>query len=184
MRQELIDFLRGELPEEEERAVRTRLKTDAALAQEMAELQALLGLMRRGEEIEPSRELRATIVAAAERATAPGVAQRIWAIPGLVRHRFQQSLAFRVAAVSLGVHLIAMAVLFQFSVTGKTPGHRITIGWVIAPEDLPLYRPDQTFTMRLSMRRLSHSARLDKVGIEGQQSAIEKGIDDSHNRSA
>jgi len=178
MNQELIEFLRGELAEGEARELRARLADDADLARELSELQALFGFMRRGEEIVPSRELRAAVADAAERATAPSLIQQLAALPGLVRHRFRQSLAFRIAAVSLAVHLVAMGILFQVSVTRSQPRNPIEIGVRVAPEDLPLYRPDATFTLRLSQRRLPHAARLRKVGVQGQERAIRRGLDE------
>jgi len=176
MNQELIDFLRGELDDEHADRIRARLRSDAALAREYAELEALFGLMRRGEELDPSAALRQTVMAAAERSCRPSWAERLRALPGLFRFRFQRSLGFRVAIVSLAAHLLLMAVLFQVTVIGpRRPGGLPEV--VVRPsDDTPVHRPEPSFAIRLLQRRLPHDARLAQVGVPGQADAIRDGL--------
>ncbi|MHC4959038.1 MAG: anti-sigma factor [Planctomycetota bacterium] len=174
MNQELLDLLHGELPEDQAQALKKRLASDPALARELEELEALFNLMRRGEEIEPAPETRDRVYTAAVHATAPGLWEQVKALPGLFRFRFRKSVAFRIAAVSLGAHLIAMAVLFQFSLA-KEPG-RTGIDMTVVEEDAPDLRPDASYVARLKLRRL-HGARLKRLGLPGQQQTIDKGID-------
>ncbi len=175
MRQELIDLLRGELAPAEETELRARLRTDAALTHEFEELQALSQFMCRGEEIEPSPEGRAVLMAAAERASRPSFVQQLRALPGLFRYRFQKSLAFRIAAVSLTVHLIAMGVLFQMSVPDRDAPDGGIVSFIV--EETPDLRPDTSFVRSLSQRRAPHTVRLQRFGLAGQQLLIDHGID-------
>lgn len=174
MRQELIDLLHGELAPDEERALRERLATDAELARELEELEGLLSLMKQGEQIEAPAALRAHVRAAAERAVRPTLIQQIKALPGLVRYRFRRSVAFRVAAISLGAHLILMAVLFHVSLKQRRAERRMP-GFAWKPE-IEQVQPDSALVARLKQRRLPHLV-LRRVGIAGQKEAIEAGLD-------
>ena len=70
-RQELIDWLLGELTSEREEALKAEVRRDPAIQRELQELEALFGLMRRGEEIEVEPRVRATVMREARRLTRP-----------------------------------------------------------------------------------------------------------------
>ncbi|MHC5012713.1 MAG: hypothetical protein ACYTG6_17495 [Planctomycetota bacterium] len=144
------------------------------MARELEELEALVSLMRRGEEVEPAPETRDRVYTAAVRATAPGFWEQVKAVPGLFRFRFRKSIAFRVAAISLGAHLIAMAVLFQFSIAKKPDSAGIDM--TVVEEDTPDLRPSASYVARLRLRGL-HGARLKRLGLPDQQATIDKGIE-------
>jgi hypothetical protein len=176
MRQELIDLLLGELEPEADKALRERLRGEPALRKELGELEALFALMRRGEEIEPSPELRRALVAEAERRLAPSLWSQLRQLPELLAYRFQSSLRFRVATVSLGIHLAAMVVLSIVLIERPRPDtHTVQLTW--QPEEAPIQRPEASFVSRLQFRRLPHAPRLKKFGVVGQADAIEQGIE-------
>ena len=79
------------------------------------------------------------------------------------------------ATISLGAHLIAMAVLFQFSVRGKAAPTPADIR--VAGIEEPDLRPAPRFVATLSMRRLPHHLPLQRVGIAGQADAIRAGLE-------
>jgi hypothetical protein len=175
MRQELIDLLLGELEPEAAEALKERLRREPALARELGQLEALRALMRRGEEIEPSPEMRQMLVAEAERRTAPSLWQQLRQLPGLLQYRFQHSLRFRVATVSLGIHLAAMVVLSIVLIEGPRANRPpVQVTW--KEEEAPIQRPASEFSARLNMRRLPHGPRLKKFGVGGQAQAIEQGL--------
>ena len=177
MNQELIDLMRGELSAPEERALRRRLAGDPALAGELKELQSLFALMQRHEQVEPTAAGIRRVQAAAERSCRPGSWARLRALPGLVRFRFRYSAGFRIAAVSLCAHLILMGVLFQFRVLGpKTSRNQPDIGFAI-DEETPDIRPARAFVASLRLRRAPHIVRLKRLGVPGQQLAIEAGLE-------
>ena len=122
MNSELVDLLLGELEPERESLIRDQLQRSAKLRSELAEIEALFGFMRRGEQVEVDRSIREHVMAEARRVTAPSLAQRVRAIPALVRYRFRHSRGFRVATISVGVHLAVMLVLYQFVI--RTDGER------------------------------------------------------------
>jgi len=175
MRQELIDLLLGELEPEAAEALKDRLRREPALAKELGQLEALIALMRRGEEIEPSPEMRRLLVAEAERRTAPSPWQQLRQLPGLLQYRFRHSLRFRVATVSLGIHLAAMVVLSIVLIEGPRANRPpVQVTW--KEEEAPIQRPASSFVARLTLRRLSHAPRLKKFGVAGQAQAIEQGL--------
>ncbi|MHC4931590.1 MAG: hypothetical protein ACYTGV_05295 [Planctomycetota bacterium] len=174
MNQELIDLVRGELSSTEERDLRARIAREPALARELKELESLFGLMRRGEEIEAPGSTRVRVLRAARRATAPSLLKQVASIPALVRYRFQQSVAFRVAAISLCAHLIVMGVLFQLSVPKGGPESASELHVIKTP---PRVNPKSDVVRRLTMRRMPHQARLASVGVEGQGETIRTGIE-------
>jgi hypothetical protein len=175
MRQELIDLLLGELEPEAAEALKERLRREPALAKELGQLEALFALMRRGEEIEPSPEMRQRLVAEAERLTAPSLWQQLRQLPGLLQYRFRSSLRFRVATVSLGIHLAAMVVL-SIVLIERPRASRLPVQVTWKEADAPIQRPASEFTARLSLRLLPHAPRLKKFGVDGQARAIEQGI--------
>jgi len=175
-RAELIDLLLGDLEPAEDEALRARVRSEPALQRELGELEALFGLMRRGEEIEADPAVHESIMREARRMTAPSLFERLAALPDLFRFRFRRSLAFRVAAVSLGVHLIAVAVLWQFDIGGASaPEHGLKLAFH-PDEEVPEYRPDREFVFRLGRARVSRSLRLKQFGAEGQRDDIRTGI--------
>ena len=177
MNQELLDLYLGELPEERAGELRARLRDDAALQSEWAELEALFGFMRQGEEIESDPSIRRVVMAEARHATAPSLFERLRALPALVGYRFRHSRVFRIAAVSLGVHLLAMGVLYQFVVRERPEAqpYEVQVGAVDAPE--AEIRPDATFVQHLRLARASRPARLRRFGVAGQARAIREGIE-------
>ncbi|MHC4133606.1 MAG: hypothetical protein ACYS0K_01355 [Planctomycetota bacterium] len=174
MRQELIDLLLGELEPDAAAALRERLRTEPALVKELGELEALFALMRRGEEIEPSPEMRRALVAEAERRTAPSLWQQLRQLPELLAYRFRHSLRFRVATVSLGIHLVAMVVLSIVLIELPRAAREPVL--IVKEEEKPIHRPASSFVARLSLRRLPHAPRLKKFGVAGQAHAIEQGL--------
>jgi len=176
MNQDLLDLILGELDPAREAALRARLAQDAGLRAELTQLEALFGFMRRGEEIEPDPAVRTHVMAEARRLARPPLLQRLRALPALFRFRFRHSRAFRVAAVSLGAHLLVMLVLLQFVVRTR-PAERDT---VIDSANLkllvPEVRPEESFVLRLSLARVSRSARLGQWGVDGQREAIRAGV--------
>ena len=108
MRQELIDLILGELEGERAEEVRAQVRQDPKLARELDELTALFGLMRRGDEVEAPDAMRATVLAAAAKATRPSLWQRIRQVPSLASFRFRNSLGFRIAAYPLTLLSAAM----------------------------------------------------------------------------
>lgn len=176
MRQELIDLLLGELEPDAAKALGERLRAEPALARELRELEALFAFVRRGEEIEPSPELRRAIVAEAERRTAPSLWQQLRQLPELLQHRFRHSLRFRVATVSLGVHLIAMVVLSIVLIERPRSPGAVQVTW--KEEDQPIQRPADSFVARLKVRLLPHGPRLKRFGVPGQAEAIERGLNE------
>jgi len=177
MRQELIDFVLQDMEPDAARALEERLRREPALQRELAELEALFGLMRRGEEVEPGAELRAAVMAAADRALAPSLWQRVRQMPGLFRFRFRTSLRFRVAAISLCAHLALMVILLQILWVDPAHGPRGTVlVFPPNPEEVPIQPPSESFVMRLSQRRLPHETRLKQFGVAGQDAAIERGL--------
>jgi len=173
IRQELLDYLRGELDSGAAEALRARLASDAKLHREMRELESLLRFMRAGEEIEPSAGLQEALAGAAAKLARPSLLDRLARIPGLFAFRFRISVAFRVAAISLGAHLIAMAILFQVYVVSPQNNHGVAIAVGEMP---PVQRPAAEFVLRLRQRRAPHAARLRRYGLAGQEAVIRKGI--------
>ncbi len=175
-RAELIDLLLGDLEPAEDEALRARVRNEPALQRELSELEALFGLMRRGEEIEADPAVHESIMHEARRITRPSLLKRLAALPALFRFRFRHSLVFRVAAVSLGVHLIAVAVLWQIDLGGaNAPENGIKLAFH-PDEEVPEYRPDREFVFRLGRARVSRSLRLKQFGTEGQRADIRTGI--------
>ena len=174
---ELLDLLLGELEPAREAALRTRLRDDAALRAELAELEALFGLMRRGEEIEADPAVHDRVMEEARRLTRPTVLQWIRSIPELVRFRFQHSRGFRVAAISLGVHIVVMVALLQFMVRSNADRTPPAFELGQTETDEPEIRPDAAFVQRLTFARTSRSVRLHKHGVKGQRTAIHDGIE-------
>jgi len=176
MRQELIDLLLGELEPDAAAALQERLRTEPALAKELGELEGLFALMRRGEEIEPSAEMRRALVAEAVRRTAPSLWQQLGQLPELLAYRFRHSMRFRVATVSLGIHLVAMVVLSIVLIELPRAARDNSPVLVVNEEEKPIHRPASSFVARLSLRRLPHAPRLKKFGVAGQAQAIERGL--------
>jgi len=180
-RQELLDLLLGELDSQREDELKSRLQGEPELQRELAELESLFGFMRRGEEIEADPAIRTRVMREAERATRPSFAKRLASLPGLFRFRFQRSLVFRVAAVSLAVHLVVVAVMWNVYVRKYDAAPVITAGPFIPsdPADRPVpdYRPDQAFVMRIGLARVSRSVRLKRFGVNGQREAIRSGVE-------
>lgn len=174
MRQELIDLLLGELEPAADQALRERLRADPALRKELGELEALFALMRRGEEIEPSLEMRRALVAEAERALAPSVWSQLRTLPEQLAYRFSSSLRFRVATVSLAIHLVAMVVLSIVLI--ERPRRPRDPVLIVKEAEQPILRPADSFVARLSLRRLDHVPRLKAFGVTGQAEAIERGL--------
>ncbi|MHC4955525.1 MAG: anti-sigma factor family protein, partial [Planctomycetota bacterium] len=179
-REELIDLLLGELEPARDAELRELVRGDPALQRELRELEALFGFMRQGEEIEVDPAVHATVMTEARRVTRPSLSVRLRALPQLFRFRFQRSVAFRVAAVSLGVHLVVMALLLQFDVLGPRPAEipEFEVGQV-DPDELPVpdYRPDPGFARRLGRARVSRTVRLRHYGVEGQHEAVRQGVE-------
>lgn len=179
MRQELIDLLLGELGPTERSALEARLQAEPELRAELAELESLFGFMRRGEEIEADPEVHAHVMVEARRVVRPSWVQRLRMLPDLARFRFRHSRNFRIAAVSLGVHLLVMLVLLQFFVEPRrTPDlgpFEITRGRPDAP--LADVRPSDSFVVRLSYARVARQQRLRQFGVDGQREAIRDGIE-------
>lgn len=175
MRQELIDLLLGELEPAADQALRERLRNEPALRKELGELEALFALMRRGEEIEPPLEMRRALVAEAERRLAPSVWSQLRALPEVLAFRFRSSLRFRVATVSLGIHLVAMVVLSIVLIERPQANHgSVRVVW--QEEEAPIHRPADSFVARLTFRRLPHEPRLKAFGVAGQAEAIQQGL--------
>jgi len=177
MRQELIDLLRGELSETEERDLRARLANDAALRGELDELTALFGLMRRGEEVSPNAATRAKVLAAARGAVAPSLAARLRALPGLVAFRLRRSIGFRIAAASLVAHLLLMAVLYQMTDPGLSAEREpLPFDVSVADQGPERFTPDGEFTRRLRARGYGHHLRIGLYGVEGQEHRIAEAL--------
>lgn len=176
MRQELIDLYLGELAADEADALRARIREDEGLAREYAEVAAICAFMGRGEQIEPSPAKRAELFAEIARLSRPTLWQQLRELPGLVRYRFLRSVAFRVAAVSLGIHLIAMAVLFQVYVIPPAGGPRGDGPVSVVNEDPGIHRPAPDFVARLQLRQTPHLFRLRQYGVGGQAEAIHSGL--------
>jgi len=175
-RAELIDLLLGDLEPADDEALRARVRNEPALQRELSELESLFGLMRRGEEIDVEPRVHTAIMREAKRITRPSLLERLAALPALFRFRFRHSLVFRVAAVSLGVHLIAVAVLWQIDLGGaNAPEHGLKLAFH-PDEEVPEYRPDREFVFRLGRARVSRSLRLKQFGAEGQRDDIRTGI--------
>ena len=177
MKQDLIDLILGDLEPAREEELRAQIRESAELQSELADLEALFGFMRRGEQIESDPSVRETVMAAARKATAPSLGQRIAAIPALIRYRFQHSRGFRVAAASLALHLVAMAVLFQIFVQGgKQP---LPTNFQLSEVEAPHVevRPSNGFVLQLRYARASRSVRLKKYGVDGQGASIRAGLD-------
>jgi len=176
MNPELVELLLGELEPARVKELRARLGNDPSLRAELAELEALFGFMRRGEEIEADPAVHAAVMAEARRITRPSLLQQLRTLPALFRFRFRHSRAFRIAAVSLGIHVAVMLGLLQLMVRSpRTPEPpKYTVG---AYEDVPDVRPDEGFVMRISFARVSRSARLAKWGVGGQRDAIREGVE-------
>jgi hypothetical protein len=175
MRQELIDLLLGELEPAEADALKARLGADPDLNRELADLQTLFSLMRRGEEIEPSPGAREVVVAAAARARPPLLA-RLRELPGLAVYRFRSSVRFRVAMISLAAHLAVIAVLAQILLRAApvdVPGPFVTY----AVEEQRPIEPSPAFVSRVMQRRLPQGPRLRQFGAVGQEEAIRIGLD-------
>lgn len=182
MRQELIDLLLGELEPDRAEALKQCLASDPALARELKDLESLFGLMRRGEEIEPSPAMDRTVRAAAARSCRPSLWTRVRQLPGLVGYRFRQSVAFRAATLALAAHLVVMAVLFQIVVDRAAPTGPIALQ---PPQPVPVaHEPARSFVSRLQLRRLPHRAKLAQFGVNGQEEAIRRGLDDLVARQA
>jgi len=180
-RQELLDLLLGELEPKREDELKQLVNLDPELQSELNEIEALFGLMRKGEEIEFDPAVHATIMREAHRVTRPSLASRLASLPGLFRFRFQRSVAFRVAAISLAAHLVVVAVLWQVQVFSAGPDD-FGANDVFLPSDLddlpvPDYRPDRGFVLRLGRARVSRSVRLKRFGVDGQHEAIRDGVD-------
>jgi hypothetical protein len=169
MRQELIDLLRGELDPAEAVALRARVAAEPALARELLELESLLGLLHRSEQLEPAPATRALVLSAAR----PSVFRRVAAIPGLVRYRLRHSVGFRVAAVSVAVHLIGMAVLFQVAVgrPSEPEPPEFELSWLDPARPV---EPEPGFQLRLRLRRAPHAPALRLYGAAGHDRAIER----------
>ncbi|MHC4850173.1 MAG: anti-sigma factor family protein, partial [Planctomycetota bacterium] len=176
MRQELVDLILGELEPQREAALKAELACDAALRAELTELEALFGLMRRGEEIEVEPAVHQAVMAEARRLTRPSLLQRIAALPALAGFRFRHSRGFRVAAISLGAHLVVMLVLLQFFVQTRSEEDPTIIAFDQLKAEVPDVRPSDAFVHRLNLARASRSARLKQWGIDGQRAAIRTGV--------
>jgi hypothetical protein len=176
MRQELIDLLLGELDAAEAEMLKARVRAEPELQRELADLESLFGLMRRGEAVEPAPATREAVVAAASR-TRPPLLARLRAIPGLVAYRFRTSVRFRVAVISLGAHLILIAILANILLRPGGPAGptEITVAWDDAPEES--IEPSPELQARLAQRRLPQSTRLRQYGVEGQEEAIATGLE-------
>ncbi|MHC4941093.1 MAG: anti-sigma factor family protein [Planctomycetota bacterium] len=176
MNQELVDLILGELAPEREQQLKAELARDPGLRAELAELEALFGLMRRGEEIEVEPSVHETVMAEARRMTRPSLIQQIKALPALFGFRFRHSRGFRVAAVSLGVHLVVMLVLLQVFVTTRPDESETTVSLNQVRVEDPEVRPNEGFVLQLSLARAARSARLKQWGVEGQRRAIREGV--------
>jgi anti-sigma factor RsiW len=182
VKQELIDYLLGELDDEQAAALRARIAADPALEREMTELSALFTFMQRGEDPVPALETRATVLRAAARATRPGVLERVAQFAALARYRFRHSRGFRIATVSVGVHLVAMGVLFLTLGLAHGPAERDPFYVSVNGDDdavaveQPLV-PGGALVARLEQRRLPHGPRLRLFGVDGQEEAISRGLD-------
>ncbi len=176
MRQELIDLLLGELSPAETDALKARLRAEPELRRELAELESLFGLMRRGEAVEPLPATRQVLVAAAARAKPP-VLVRLRAIPGLLAYRLRTSVRFRVAVISLAAHVILIAFLANILLRtdGRVGRPDIVVTWTETPQEC--IEPAPELLARLAQRRLPQSTRLRQYGVDGQEEAIAKGID-------
>jgi hypothetical protein len=176
MRQELVDLILGELEPQREAELKAELARDSALRAELTELEALFGLMRRGEEIEVEPAVHQTIMAEARRVTRPSLLQRIAALPALAGFRFRHSRGFRVAAISLGAHLVVMLVLLQFFVQTRSDEKPPIFTVDKIRMEVPEVRPSDSFVHRLNLARASRSARLKQWGVDGQRAAIRTGV--------
>ncbi|MDH3591705.1 MAG: hypothetical protein OER88_07495, partial [Planctomycetota bacterium] len=156
--------------------VRAQVRSDPKLARELQELTALFGLMRRADEVEASPAMRATVLAAARKATRPTLWQRVRRLPSLATFRFRHSMGFRIAAISLGAHLVAMATLFWAMEHRDREQRKSQLVAVVTEPELEAQRPDSSFASRLAQRQLPHETRLRQFGVEGQQGAIERGL--------
>jgi len=175
MRQELIDLYLGELPEDKARALEARVREDAALSREYAEVAALFSFMARAEPVAPDPRTRERVFREVERLCRPSLGEWLRDVAGLVRFRFRTSLAFRVAALSLAVHLVAMGVLFRVYLPQRQ-AETATITAVVN-ENPRLVRPARGFVVRLEARRGPKVPRLLRYGVEGQAEAIRAGLD-------
>lgn len=177
MKQDLIDLILGDLDPARDAALREEVRNSPALQAQLAEFETLFGFMRRGEQIESDPSIRKTVMAAARKATAPSLSQRLAAIPALIRYRFQHSRGFRIAAVSLGIHLVAMAILFQMFVHGgkQAPPTEFQLSKLEPPH--VEVRPDSGFVAQLRFARASRVVRLRKYGVDGQAESIREGIE-------
>ena len=178
-RQELLDLLLGELEPAREEELKALVRREPELQRELGELESLFGLMRRGEEIEPDPAIRTRVMREADRVTRPSLGKRLASLPGLFRFRFQRSVAFRVAAVSLAAHLVVVAVMWKmhvFASAPQDPGNVVFNPRDVADLPVPEYRPDRGFAVRLVRARLSRSIRLKQFGVSGQREAIRNGV--------
>ncbi|MEE8106253.1 MAG: hypothetical protein V3T86_12025 [Planctomycetota bacterium] len=177
MNQELIDLLRGELPEAEAAALRARIEQDADLRAEYRELESLFGFFHTDELSAPA-SMRATVLAAARNAhAAPArrgwldeIRERVDSLRGLVAYRFRESMAFRAASFAVLAHLLFLGVMYALW-TADEPSHGGgRVHWTTAEVDVVV--PDQRFARRLAHRRLPKGPRLQAYGVEGQAEAI------------
>jgi hypothetical protein len=151
------------------------VRAEPELSRELVELQSLFGLMRRGEAVEPLPATREAVVAAAARAKPP-LLVRLRAVPGLVAYRFRHSFRFRVAVISLGAHLVLIAILANIVLRPDLPtDNEIKVAFEGAEEEC--IAPSPEFEARLVQRRLPQSTRLRQYGVEGQEEAIAAGLD-------
>ncbi|MCZ6574187.1 MAG: hypothetical protein O7C98_13600 [Planctomycetota bacterium] len=187
MRPEIVDYVRGELSAREETVLRARIEKDPALERELEEAQALFGIMGQGPEIEPRAALRIRFVASLEAQrerepgrSAPSLGERLAFLGGLVIFRLRNSSAFRVAALSIAVHLVALYLLLQHWVPAQAEDKHTTFIVKLPPakaEPVGL-RPSEAFVGRLAGRNRSIEVKLGKAAVPGQAKAIRSGIEE------
>ena len=187
MRPEIIDYIRGELSAREETVLRARIEKDPALARELEEAQAVFGIMRQGPEIEPREALRTRFLASLEAQrerepvrSSPSIGERLAFLWGLAIFRLRNSGAFRIAALSIAAHLIALYLLVEYWVPARVEAKRTEIVVRLVPPRMvePVGSPPSVaFVGRLQGRNRSVEVKLGAAAVPGQAEAIRGGIE-------
>ena len=100
--------------------------------------------------------------------------ERLAFLGGLMIFRLRNSGAFRVAALSIAVHLVALYLLLQHWVPAQAVAEhtRFIVKLPPAKAEPVGLRPSEAFVERLSGRNRSIEVKLGKAAVPGQANAI------------